>query len=45
MLIGSPDMLNVAMKEIKYNNVKFKVADATDIPFEDNHFVKSYERK
>jgi len=26
-------MLNVAMKEIKYDNVKFKVADATDIPF------------
>jgi len=38
MLIGAPNMLNVAMKEIKYDNVKFKVADATDIPFEDNRF-------
>lgn len=34
----SRDMLNVAAKKNKYDNVKFKVADATDIPFEDNHF-------
>ncbi len=34
----SEDMLNVARKKNEYDNVKFKVADATDIPFEENHF-------
>jgi demethylmenaquinone methyltransferase/2-methoxy-6-polyprenyl-1,4-benzoquinol methylase len=34
----SEDMLNVANKKNKYGNVKFEVADATDIPFEDNCF-------
>jgi len=37
----SEDMLNVATKKNKYNNIKFKVADATDIPFEDNYFNAS----
>jgi len=34
----SEDMLNVAYKKNKYGNVKFEVADATNLPFEDNSF-------
>lgn len=34
----SEDMLRVANKNNKYENVKFKFADATDMPFENNHF-------
>lgn len=34
----SEDMLNVATKKNEYDNVKFKVADATGTPFEENHF-------
>ncbi len=34
----SEAMLNVAKKENKYKNVKFEVADATNLPFEDNSF-------
>lgn len=34
----SKDMLKVARKKNKYENVKFGVADATNIPFEDKHF-------
>jgi demethylmenaquinone methyltransferase/2-methoxy-6-polyprenyl-1,4-benzoquinol methylase len=34
----SEDMLNVANRKNKYGNVKFEVADATDMPFEDNCF-------
>lgn len=34
----SEDMLKVANKKNKYENVKFEVADATNIPFEDKHF-------
>ena len=32
------DMLNVANKKNKYENVKFEVADAINIPFENRHF-------
>jgi len=34
----SKDMLKVANKKNKYENVKFEVADATNIPYEDNYF-------
>ncbi len=34
----SKDMLKVANKKNKYENVKFKVADATNIPFENKYF-------
>jgi demethylmenaquinone methyltransferase/2-methoxy-6-polyprenyl-1,4-benzoquinol methylase len=34
----SEAMLNVANKKNKYGNVKFEVADATNLPFEDNGF-------
>ncbi|GFO97259.1 methylase [groundwater metagenome] len=34
----SEDMLKVANKKNKYENVKFEIADATNIPFEDRHF-------
>ena len=34
----SEDMLRVANKNNKYENVKFKIADAIDMPFENNHF-------
>ncbi len=34
----STDMLNVAMKKARYGNVRFKVADATDIPFKNDYF-------
>lgn len=34
----SEDMLKVANKKNKYENVKFEVADATNIPFEDRNF-------
>ena len=34
----SEDMLKVANKKNKYKNVRFKVADATNIPFKDRHF-------
>lgn len=34
----SEDMLRVANRNNKYKNVKFEVADATNIPFENNHF-------
>ena len=34
----SEEMLKVAHKKNKYGNVKFEVADATDLPFEDNRF-------
>ena len=34
----SEDMLKVANKKNKYKNVKFEVADATNIPFEDKYF-------
>jgi len=31
-------MLNVAKKKNKFKNVKFEVANATNLPFEDNSF-------
>jgi demethylmenaquinone methyltransferase/2-methoxy-6-polyprenyl-1,4-benzoquinol methylase len=34
----SEAMLNMAKKKNKYRNVRFKVADATDLPFDDNNF-------
>jgi demethylmenaquinone methyltransferase/2-methoxy-6-polyprenyl-1,4-benzoquinol methylase len=34
----SEAMLNVAKKKNKYKNAKFEVADATNLPFEDNSF-------
>lgn len=34
----SEDMLKVAIKENRYENVKFEIADATNLPFEDNSF-------
>ena len=34
----SKDMLKVANKKNKFGSVKFKVADATNIPYEDNYF-------
>lgn len=34
----SEDMVNVANKLKRYENLKFKVADATDFPFKDNYF-------
>jgi demethylmenaquinone methyltransferase/2-methoxy-6-polyprenyl-1,4-benzoquinol methylase len=34
----SEDMLKIANKKNKYENVKFEVADATNTPFEDRHF-------
>lgn len=34
----SEDMLRVADKNNKYENVRFKVADATNMSFENNHF-------
>jgi len=34
----SEAMLKVAHKKNKYGNVKFEVADATNLPFEDNSF-------
>ncbi len=34
----SEAMLNVAKKKNKYRNAKFEVADATNLPFEDNSF-------
>ena len=34
----SEDMLKVANKKNKYKNVKFEVADAINIPYEDNYF-------
>jgi len=34
----SEDMLKVANKKNKYENVKFEIADATNIPFKDKHF-------
>lgn len=34
----SEDMLKVANEKNKYENVKFEVADATNIPYEDNYF-------
>ncbi len=34
----SEAMLKVAHRKNKYGNVKFEVADATDLPFEDNRF-------
>lgn len=34
----SEDMLKVANKKNKYENAKFEVADATNIPFEDKYF-------
>ena len=34
----SEAMLNVAKKKNKYKNVKFEVADATNLPFDDNIF-------
>jgi len=34
----SEDMLKVAIKKNKYENVKFEIADATNLPFEDNSF-------
>ena len=34
----SEDMLNIANRNNKYENVKFKIADATDIPFENHYF-------
>ena len=37
----SPDMLKVARQKNKYGNVEFKVADAVNIPFEDNSFEVS----
>lgn len=34
----SEDMLKVANKKNKYRNVRFEVADATNMPFEENYF-------
>ena len=34
----SPEMLSVAKRKNKYKNVRFKIADATEIPFDDNSF-------
>ncbi len=34
----SEDMLKVAKKKNKYEKVKFEIADATNLPFEDNRF-------
>ena len=34
----SDDMLKIAKKKKKYENVKFEAADATNLPFEDRHF-------
>lgn len=34
----SEDMLRVADRKNKYENVKFEVADAAKLPFKDNHF-------
>lgn len=34
----SEDMLKVANKKNKYKNAKFEVGDATNIPFENEHF-------
>lgn len=34
----SEDMLKVANRKNKYENAKFQVADATHLPFEDEHF-------
>lgn len=34
----SEDMLKVAIGQNKYENVKFEIADATRLPFEDNSF-------
>ncbi|MBI2328820.1 MAG: class I SAM-dependent methyltransferase [Chloroflexi bacterium] len=34
----SEAMLRIADKKNKYENVKFEVADATNLPFEDNSF-------
>ncbi len=34
----SEDMLKVAIKKNKYENVKFEIVDATNLPFEDNRF-------
>ena len=34
----SPDMLKVAERKNKYKNVRFEVADATKLPFDDNSF-------
>lgn len=31
-------MLNVAKKKSKFKNARFEVADATNLPFEDNSF-------
>lgn len=37
----SEAMLDVAIKKNKYNNAKFEIADATDLPFQDNCFDAS----
>ncbi len=34
----SEEMLNIAKRKNKYKNVKFEVADASNIPFKDNYF-------
>ena len=34
----SENMLKIANRKSKYENVRFEVADATNIPFEDRHF-------